>query len=327
MQGQESAWFGAGGGCGHGMHPQCWMQYMTHSAQGQRHGASAQGHLYVQCPTCRRAVTGERAHEYAPGRPARTPEREQFERLALLGSEPEDPPIYIPRVPRIAFPEHVNLDDGRLGGPTRGGGQERGIPRASSRSSAPGTPPPTRPLPRPDGSQAISAPRGSRGQASGEELPSGRNWPRGGGAGDPEPSGGRSNGNDRDRGDRARGDGLSGGREEEQGEAPLTRGAVAVLGEAMRRVVDDPTLRQIFFGEYGGAARAEAGAHDADPTPRHRGQDGTMRHGVRATARVVVPAETTRADAKTATAATRRAADRAAATIAITATSHTAGTG
>ena len=62
VQGQEWAWFGAEGGCGHGMHPQCWMQYMTHSAQGPRPGASAQGHLYVQCPTCRKTVTSERAH-------------------------------------------------------------------------------------------------------------------------------------------------------------------------------------------------------------------------------------------------------------------------
>ena len=146
VQGQEWARFGAQGGCGHGMHPHCWMLYVTHSAQGPRHGASAQGHLYVQCPTCRRAVAGERTLEHAPrGRYVHDAEREQFERLALLGSEPGDPPVYIPRVPRIAFPEHVNVDDGRLGGPAQSGGQGRGTPRVSSRSNAPTTPTPTRP--------------------------------------------------------------------------------------------------------------------------------------------------------------------------------------
>ena len=176
VQGQEWAWFGAEGGRGHGMHPQCWMQYMAHSAQGPRPGASAQGHLYVQCPTCRKTVTGERVHEHAPSgvRVAHTPGREQIEQLTVRGSEPGDPPVYIPRVPRIAFPEHVNMDDGKLIDPARAGGQGR-IPRTSSRSSAPKTPPPTRPPPRPDGSQAIPAPKGSHGQATGEGLHNGRN--------------------------------------------------------------------------------------------------------------------------------------------------------
>ena len=233
---------------------------MTHSAQGPRPGASAQGHLYVQCPTCRKTVTGERAHGHAPSgvRVAHTPGREQFERLTVLGSEPGD------RVPRMAFLEHVNMDDGRPIDPARAGGQGR-TPRTSSRSRAPETPPPARPPPRPDGIQAIPAPRGSCGQAAGEGFHNGRNGPRGGGAGDPESSGGRSNGNDRERGDRAHGDGPRGGREEEQGEDRLMRGHVTALGEATRRMVDDPTLRQIFFGGYEGAPRVEARAHDADP--------------------------------------------------------------
>ena len=156
------------------------------------------------------------------------------------------------------------MDDGRLIDPARAGGQGR-ILRISSRSSAPETPPPARPPPRPDGSQAIHAPRGSRGQAAGEGLHDGRNGPDGGGAGDPESSGGRSNGNDRERGDRAHGDGPRGGREEEQCEDRLMRGHATVLGEAMRRVVEDPTLRQIFFGGYEGAPRIEAGVLGADP--------------------------------------------------------------
>ena len=95
------------GGCGHGMHPQCWVMYMTHSAGGSRHGVGAHGRLHVQCPTCRRAVTGDRDHEHSPSgaRVALSVGGEQFERLIVLGSEPGDPPVYIPRVPRIAFPE------------------------------------------------------------------------------------------------------------------------------------------------------------------------------------------------------------------------------
>ena len=89
------------------MHPQCWVMYMTHSAGGSRHGVGAHGRLHVQCPTCRRAVTGDRDHEHSPSgaRVALSVGGEQFERLIVLGSEPGDPPVYIPRVPRIAFPE------------------------------------------------------------------------------------------------------------------------------------------------------------------------------------------------------------------------------
>ena len=88
VQGQGWAWFGARGGCGH-----C-----------------------RTCPTCRRAVIGERDHEHSPSgaRVALSIGGEQFERLIVLGSEPGDPPVYIPRVPRIAFPEHANRKDGRL---------------------------------------------------------------------------------------------------------------------------------------------------------------------------------------------------------------------
>ena len=257
-------------------------------------------------------------------RVAHTPGREEFERLTVLGSEPGDPPVYIPRVPCIAFPDHVNTDDGRLIDPARARGQGR-TPRTSSRSSAPETPPPARPPPRPDGSQAIPAPRGSRGQAVGEGPHNVRNGPRGGGRGDPESSGGRSNGNDRERGDRAHGVGPRGGREQEQGEDHLMRGHVTVLGEAMRRMVEDPTLQQIFLGGYGGAPRVEAGAHGADPPALRATRGDEARntgHGSGGGSRR--DRECRRGDD---IAAARGAAIMADATIASTITSHTAETG
>ena len=117
--------------------------YMTHSSGGSGHGIGAHGRLHVQCPTCRRAVAGERDHEHSPSG-ARVAS-EQFERLiVLLGSEPGDPPVYVLRVPRIAFPEHVNREGGRLRDSIHGVGRDRGTPRASSRGSAPATPTPAR---------------------------------------------------------------------------------------------------------------------------------------------------------------------------------------
>ena len=76
------------------------------------HGTGAHGRLHVQCPTCRRAVSGEHDPEQSPS--GAHVVREHFERLIVLLSEPGDPPVYILRVPRIAFPEHVNMEDGRL---------------------------------------------------------------------------------------------------------------------------------------------------------------------------------------------------------------------
>ena len=222
------------------------------------------------------------------------------------------------------------MDDGRLSDPPRGGGQGRGTPRVRSHGSAPGTPPPPCAPPRPDGSQAVSAHlRGSRGQASGEKLPGGQSGPRGSGTGNPEPSEGHNNGNDRDRGVRARGGGHHDGREEEQRGARLTRGAAAVLGEVMRRVVDDPTLRCDRSSLANTGTRPGPRPVVATPTPtsRCREQGGTARHGLRATARVTAAATTERADATPAIASTKGAADRAPVTIVITDPSRTAGTG
>ena len=54
-------------------------------------------------------------------------------------------------------------------------------------------------------------------------------------------------------------------------------GHVTVLGEAMRRMVEDPTLRQIFLGGYEGAPRVEAGAHGADPPALRATRGGEAR--------------------------------------------------
>ena len=193
VQGQEWAWFGARGGCGHGMHPRCWMMYMTHSAGGSRHGVGAHGRLHVQRPTCRRAVTGERDHEHSPSgaRVALSIGGEQFERLIVLGSEPGDPPVYILRVPCIAFLEHVNREEGRLMGSAHGVGRDRDIPRASSRSSAPAIPTPACSPPRPQGGRAAPVPRAARGPAADEGRLAG--WGESGLDGDrgSEPVGGR----------------------------------------------------------------------------------------------------------------------------------------
>ena len=86
-------------------------------------GLDARGRLHVLCPTCRRAVTAELELLASSG--GRTGS-EQYEQLAVPGSEPGDPPTYIPRVPRVAFPEHVDREDGRLRAPALGAGTGTG---------------------------------------------------------------------------------------------------------------------------------------------------------------------------------------------------------
>ena len=107
---QGDAWilFGSRGGCGHGMHPLCWRQYVTHCAIGargdsHRSGLSfdARGCLRVQCPTCRSSVTGEIVLDSSGERPVRV---EQLERLIIPGSEPGDSLAFIPRMPRVFVP-------------------------------------------------------------------------------------------------------------------------------------------------------------------------------------------------------------------------------
>ena len=130
-QGDEWIWFGSQGGCGHGMHPQCWRQYVTHcaiSARGNpdRAGRSfdARGCLRVQCPTCRSSVTGEiDLSDSSGGRPVRV---EQVERLVIPGSEPGDSPTFVPRMPRVSFPGHADREDGRLRAPSGGAGAAGG---------------------------------------------------------------------------------------------------------------------------------------------------------------------------------------------------------
>ena len=76
----------------------------------------------------------------------------------------------------------------------------------------------------------------------------------------------------------------------EQIEARLTHGSIAVLGEVMRHMANNPDLWQIFFGETGGTDEGEVGPRGADPpAPRAgRGEDrriidleagGGPRHG------------------------------------------------
>ena len=147
-QGEEWTWFGSRGGCGHGMHPLCWRQYVTHcamSARGSldRAGLSfdARGCLQVKCPnTCRRAVTGE--IELSASSRGRLGRIEQIERLVIPGSEPGGSPTFIPRVARVAFPEHVDREDGRLRAPAIGadtgtGGNGHGVGRAPGQPTAP----------------------------------------------------------------------------------------------------------------------------------------------------------------------------------------------
>ena len=128
-QGGEWTWFGSRGGCGHGMHPLCWGQYVTHcamSARGSldRAGLSfdARGCLQVKCPTCRR-VTGEIELSASSG--GRLGRVEQIERLVIPGSEPGGSPIFIRRVARVASPEHVDREDGRLRAPAIGAERRR----------------------------------------------------------------------------------------------------------------------------------------------------------------------------------------------------------
>ena len=137
--GDEWIWFGSRGGCGHGMHPPCWMTYVTHCAIGARGNAlDARVCLWVQCPTCRRSVTGEIMLDSSGDRPVRV---EQLERLA---TDPSVAIALVPRMPRVSFPGHVNREDGRLlaltdgAGAAGGGGLRAAAP--PSRAPAPSEP-------------------------------------------------------------------------------------------------------------------------------------------------------------------------------------------
>ena len=247
------------------MHPQCWMMYVTHSAHSARgagHGLSTRGRLHVQCPTCRRAVAGEFELEASSGGRVR---REQYERLVVPGSEPGGPPAYVPRVPRNAFPEHVDREDGRLRDPVRDERRERGTPRASSKGGAPTDPAPARSPPRPQGNRDAPFRHATRSPATGDGRPAGRSGSGGGGGQGIglvggrgiDDGGGRQSGDGREL-DRARDRGPSGSLVLEQIEARLTHGGMAVLGEVMRCMANNPDLRQIFFGGLGNEVRGGA---------------------------------------------------------------------
>ena len=141
-QGQEWTWFGARRGCGHGMHPPCWGRYVTHCAMNARRSPRTghmHGQIHISCPTCRSDVSGEVEIVAGTGPPLG---RELFERVVVPGSEPNDLPTFVPRAPRIAFPEHVNRDDGRPHAVAHGAGfraDERGhgSDATSSTGSAP----------------------------------------------------------------------------------------------------------------------------------------------------------------------------------------------
>ena len=147
------------------------MTYVAHSAQrkgGRESGrARARCTLHVPCPTCRMEVAGEfELAAFSGGRVG----SEQYERLAVPGSEPGDPPTYIPRVPRIAFPEHVDREDGRLREPTRDEGRGHGT-RASSQGGAPAEPAPARLPPQPQGGRGAPVPQAARGSATDDRRP------------------------------------------------------------------------------------------------------------------------------------------------------------
>ena len=176
-QGEEWTWFGSRGGCGHGMHPRCWRQYVTHSALNVRRssgraglGFDACGCLRVTCPTCRRAVTG--GIELSASSGGQAGRVEQLERLVVPGSEPGDPPTFIPRVAHVAFPEHVDREDGRLRAPALGtdtgtGGGGHGAARAPSRGGAPAEPARAGPPPQAQSDRGGPDPAMARSSAAG----------------------------------------------------------------------------------------------------------------------------------------------------------------
>ena len=66
---------------------------------------------------------------------------EQVERLVIPGSEADDPPAFVPRMPRVSFPGHVDGEDDRLRAPTVGAGvagrSERRVAAPPSQAPAP----------------------------------------------------------------------------------------------------------------------------------------------------------------------------------------------
>ena len=67
------------------------------------------------------------------------------------------------RVPRIAFPEHVDREDGRLRVPARDEGRGRDTLRASSQGGAPAELAPARPPPQPQDDRDAPDPHAARG--------------------------------------------------------------------------------------------------------------------------------------------------------------------
>ena len=62
---------------------------------------------------------------------------------------------------------------------------------------------------------------------------------------------------------------------QEQIEARLTHGGVAVLGEVMRRMANNPDLRQIFFGRLGDeVSGGDPPCSDSPPAPRGGRSEG-----------------------------------------------------
>ena len=145
---------------------------MTHCAMNARRSPRTghmHGQIHISCPTCRSDVSGEVEIVTGTGSPLG---REQFERVVVPGSEPDGLPTFVPRAPRIAFPEHVNRDDGRLHAVARGTGfnvDERGhgSDAASSTGSAPAAPARAAPPAQAQGGRDTDDYAMARGSASG----------------------------------------------------------------------------------------------------------------------------------------------------------------
>ena len=294
-QGEEWIWFGSRGGCGQGMHPPCWRQYVTHcaiSARGSLDEAGrsfdARGCLRVQCPTCRRAVTGE--VDFSDSSGGRLVRVEQVERLVVPGSEPGDSSIFIPRMPRVAFPEHVDREDGRLRMPLVGagavGGNGHGVARAPSQAPAPAEPARARsPLP------TRGDPSGpGHTMVRGSAADGGRTMDEGGRNDDGLLAAARRDGQgDRDAGARhsgsmrgpgwSHGGGSRGPLVHEQLGARLTRSGAAAIGQmVMRSMASDPGLRQLLFGGMAHEAMEVSSSRDDSPSET----DGYISDGLRA---------------------------------------------
>ena len=154
-QGDEWIWFGSRGGCGHGMHPPCWRQYVTHCAIGARGGSQRSGQL-------RRARVSPGPVSDLPqfcdwGDHAWTPQgigpsgSSSSNGSSSPGLSPVIAIVLIPRMPRVSFPGHVDREDGRLRAPTDGAGAAggSGLRAAAPPSQAPAPAEPARARPPP----------------------------------------------------------------------------------------------------------------------------------------------------------------------------------